>query len=523
MILIPSAKYIEPAMQAEFGKIPPTFMPIGNKRVFEHQLEFLQEEFGGEKVFISLPEDFKISKKDLILLKRFNINQLFIPKDINLSESILRALNMVGEHDDHLYILHGDTYVKKAPQTLDCISVFQTKDAYLWETEKTDSRGEIVWCGFFSFADQRIFIRSLSSSHDNFVKAVRSYDKVRSLEKKFVGSWLDLGHINTYYKARAHFGTQRGFNSINVNNGFLVKSGEPAAKIQSEARWFNSLPRVMKRYTPKFISDSSQYNNASYTLEYLYHPPLNELFVHARNPAYFWKRIFDHCKNYFDDCQEAGEPIIKESHYDVDSEAKAILNDKTWDRLDIYSQQTGTDLHKETSINGYTLPSIYEIAELCIHNAINNTSPIPGILHGDFCLSNIFYDFRADCIKVIDPRGLNSNGQFSIVGDLRYDLAKLTHSIIGGYDFIISGAFECTQKNLEFEFKIYEEERVKEVKKLFMTHSFLPNINIADVMPITILLFLSMLPLHSDNVQRQQALLSNSLLMFKKYLMEDYR
>ena len=79
-------------------------------------------------------------------------------------------------------------------------------------------------------------------------------------------------------------------------------------------------------------------------------------------------------------------------------------------------------------------------------------------MHGDFCFSNILYDFKSQSIKVIDPRGLSGDGkEQSIYGDLRYDVAKLAHSVIGKYDFIIAGRFS------------YSEESQHDMNFLYMT------------------------------------------------------
>ena len=41
MILIASAAYVNSEFQIEFGKLPPAFLPVGNRRLFERQIELL--------------------------------------------------------------------------------------------------------------------------------------------------------------------------------------------------------------------------------------------------------------------------------------------------------------------------------------------------------------------------------------------------------------------------------------------------------------------------------------------------
>ncbi|WP_251821349.1 hypothetical protein [Campylobacter jejuni] len=42
MILITSAKYSSSDFTLEFGKIPPSFLPLGNKRLYEYQMELFK-------------------------------------------------------------------------------------------------------------------------------------------------------------------------------------------------------------------------------------------------------------------------------------------------------------------------------------------------------------------------------------------------------------------------------------------------------------------------------------------------
>jgi hypothetical protein len=144
------------------------------------------------------------------------------------------------------------------------------------------------------------------------------------------------------------------------------------------------------------------------------------------------------------------------------------------------------------------------------------------VLHGDLCLSNILFESRLGRIKVIDPRGLNARGKFSFYGDLRYDLAKLTHSVVGLYDHILAGAYYLERKYssdfCSFELEIHIDERVKSVQNAFIDREFLPGLKPLDVIPITILLFISMLPLHADEPRRQDALLANALRLYVMFI-----
>ena len=43
MILIASGAYLQGEFSSEVGLLPPSFLPIGNQRLYEYQINFLSE------------------------------------------------------------------------------------------------------------------------------------------------------------------------------------------------------------------------------------------------------------------------------------------------------------------------------------------------------------------------------------------------------------------------------------------------------------------------------------------------
>ena len=68
-------------------------------------------------------------------------------------------------------------------------------------------------------------------------------------------------------------------------------------------------------------------------------------------------------------------------------------------------------------------------------------------MHGDLCFSNILTD-SSNTIKFVDPEGLNDNfnSNNKIIGDYRYDIAKFGHSLVGNYDYIVTGFYNLKKK-----------------------------------------------------------------------------
>ena len=180
--------------------------------------------------------------------------------------------------------------------------------------------------------------------------------------------------------------------------------------------------------------------------------------------------------------------------------------------------QKNINLYNTFTINNKIVGSLDKVLKNC-NELIFVGEDVPGIIHGDLCFSNILYDTRSDKIKLIDPRGVSFNNQETILGDLRYDIAKITHSIIGMYDFIIAGRynFEIVDIN-NYSLSFHLNDNLKEIQTLYLKHQFMNSVNIKSIIPITILLFLSMLPLHKDDKKRQAVLFANALKLYSELM-----
>ena len=88
--------------------------------------------------------------------------------------------------------------------------------------------------------------------------------------------------------------------------------------------------------------------------------------------------------------------------------------------------------------------------------------------------------------------------------------------MIGLYDFIIIEEYifrEIEEYNIYFEIPISDSK--KEISDLFFSLNFeYFNITIKEIYAVMIHLFLSMLPLHSDNPQRQKAFIANAIRLY---------
>ncbi|MDU7037493.1 MAG: hypothetical protein E6341_07960, partial [Staphylococcus simulans] len=180
MILINSAAYVNAEFRNEFGAIPPVFLPIGNKKLLTHQISSLREQFSEDiKIVVSLPSTYALSIEESLLLDELNIEPIFVQDGISLGMALLYVLNTIGDNNEPLRLLHGDTLLGSFPQNENCIALAKAEDDYIWQfNEKYNA----VWCGFFSFSNPKAFVRALALSQGDFAQAVNIYEEENGIE-----------------------------------------------------------------------------------------------------------------------------------------------------------------------------------------------------------------------------------------------------------------------------------------------------------------------------------------------------
>jgi len=135
-----------------------------------------------------------------------------------------------------------------------------------------------------------------------------------------------------------------------------------------------------------------------------------------------------------------------------------------------------------------------------------------GVIHGDLCFSNILYDFRSAVCKFIDPRG--SFGTAGVIGDPRYDVAKLYHSVYGLYDFITNDLFHLRQDvsgnvSVDIRHRPLHRQILERFERVFF-----PRYDRREILLITGLIFAGIPALHYDKPQRQVAMFARALEIF---------
>ena len=94
--LIMSGAFVGQELAAEFGQLPPAFLPVGVRRLYEFQLERIGPE---RPVYLTLPEGFEVPSEDARILAQRGVSLLFLPERMSLGEAVVFALNLISNPD----------------------------------------------------------------------------------------------------------------------------------------------------------------------------------------------------------------------------------------------------------------------------------------------------------------------------------------------------------------------------------------------------------------------------------------
>lgn len=526
--LITSGALIAEEMQAEFGPIPPAFLPIGSSYLLQHQMSYLRER---NSVWLSLPSDFTVQPENEKVIRDTKIQTLKVDRKKSLGFSIFQSLIEIGL-DKPMEILHGDTLIQGPPKpNHDSVSVAFATDQYRWGIVETDgleitgfskggsdtklNDGTEILTGHFSITKPWLFLKCLAKTDFSFTEALNKYHIKNNFTANRNIRALDFGHQKTFYASRRDFTAARHFNSITIFDNVVKKKSLDTQKIDAEANWLRNVPAELQPYTVRLIEDKVNSTSGEYSTLYSCMPSLADLYLAHSSPL-VWKKVLDSCVDFL-------SRAYSHQHENLSSSFSWLVVEKLEKRLSEYPEfLPRTD--QPLTINGCSVGTLNDIIDH-IRSIVSNAPEMPAcVMHGDFCFSNILFDTRSDRIQLIDPRGLLKCGP-TLYGDMRYDLAKLGHSAIGRYDQIIGDqlGFE-SNRNGEYSLVVPKDDLRDWIENEF--HEREVNgvrFDSPEVSAAIVSLFLSMIPLHSDKPKRQEVLFANALRVYQRFFICQQR
>ncbi|RJP75085.1 MAG: hypothetical protein C4522_21775 [Desulfobacteraceae bacterium] len=546
LVLIPSAKLVPLELQNEFGQIPSAMIPLDSRPALHYISEYYEKR--GYDFLIAVHENagevYRYCRNHMDILDKI----VDVQKTESLGETILCALKSLQVKPDQLVINFADTFVGDDPAEGDFIGYKFQEDVYRWTTFELDDYKNIiqinekctkknanhrklnVFVGILGICDVSEFMIVLEQALDKprgveidpFYTAVQAYyNGIDCSRKTFqeIENWWDFGHLDTYYETKKAISLNcRYFNHVRVdsNRGIIHKTSTDKKKLLNEIGWYLKLPKHLQYLAPRIFDYSLSFENPFIDLEFYGYPALNDMYLYGNYDIGVWNHIFQAIDNIVHDM--AAYQLKPSRKADLHEAMSSMYEQKTAKRLEsiLEDDRFTSFCHDKLAINHFPVFSLCQVLEM-LPKAIERLNLYElqhfSIIHGDLCLSNILYDHRNRIVRVIDPRG--GFGKYDIYGDFRYDIAKLSHSIEGDYDFLVNGLFDLHRENGNVLLSVHLQERHHEIKKLFKTRLLeRMAVDYNHIKLIESLLFLSMVPLHADRFRSQQAFIARGLSIF---------
>mgnify|MGYP001183831717 FL=1 len=510
MIFIPSSQYVRIEIQNEIGNLPPTFSFLQNRRLYAFQVDLLKQYWKDERIILSLPEFFEIPEVDMQRLENLKVD---VFRDSPKNKLGKHLHNFISEYKPNsIKILHGDTFFNALPLKKDTVVIGKPIESADWYMSKTSKEKDYVWAGFFNISNAQLFHQSLIDYDFSFEKSIEEMFRKLSMKDSKTEHWFDFGHIEGFHKSRQRYTTERSFNNLKVNKYEVIKSSKNKEKIKNEFNWFNSLPSHLRKFSPNVYDLVEESSSFSYKMNYIYGFSLSELMLFSRLNKKQWEMIVIEINLILMDQQK----YLPNNSYELsESFIEEILESKNKGRIRKIYESGFIKEESAIFLNDQDLGTLNEIV-IFLNDLISKNEAIPSFIHGDLCFSNIIYKARGNTLKFLDPRGIAS-GEIPI-GDQRYDLAKLSHSIFWGYDRVISGEalFKKSGNCFNKSNKVFINDNQEIIKDLIKSNNELKILLREDIQALTSLLFISMIPLHADSIERQESLLGIGLDIFSK-------
>jgi len=525
-VLILSAGHINEELSKIFGRIPSGLIPINGKPVIFRIIDKLLNE-GIKNISITVGYKKEILEEIITEQYKNQCDIQFIESDFKKppGNSIKDSMNQCNE--ERLLIILGDTLidnnltelVNKGKNFVLTSNEFVNTENWCVITKNKGKLDEIfdkkilennkkyhalVGCYFFN--NVNLLKNSLDEFKDDERLEISSIIKKIKEKEEFdfetAQEWRDVGHLENYFSTKQFVLKTRYFNKLQFDDSGenVIKTSTNNEKLINEINWYKQIPDEISDLVPKIL-DSSIVENPFIKLEYIKHPTLSELWLYGEFSSNFWKEIINDLFIIIQKFKKYNRHVTKQEY-------NSIYFQKTQDRINELIKDN--EMFKEVFEQDFIFINSkkqknWKLMKDQIKEKINImfNEDDNCLIHGDLYFSNILYDSEKRNFKLIDPRGKWGEG---IAGDIKYDIAKIRHSIVGGFDTITNGLYSANHQGPnKIEYNVFVSKNNQTVCDE-LDNIIERNWKLDEIKMIEGLLFISMLPLHSDNLERQLAL-----------------
>lgn len=331
---------------------------------------------------------------------------------------------------------------------------------------------------------------------DAVCSGLSSAEAARQIKPSFaIHGMADIGIVENFIQCIAGNFESRYFNSLQGDDYTLVKSSSNKKKIKSEYMFWHLLPEDMKFWHVMPFDYQEDAHTASYRMERMHMTDLAVRWVHGSVDEVEFRQLMD--KYFYFFASRHSREISAEEYGRI---AKTLYVDKVKERISQLKRLPEYEKIRVLMEAACEEKSIDALAGRYFRlkervEAQSTDRRISVIGHGDPCFANVLYSKSTKTLKFIDPKGALT--QEELWTNPYYDIAKLSHSVCGLYDFFNNALFEIRVREdflCELEVGFDNAEYIRIFKDRLEENGY----NYLTVRLYEASLFLSMLPLHMD-------------------------
>jgi len=540
IVLIPAAGGSRDIIGRE-SNFPAALVRLGNKPIICLSLEHLISE-GFRHFRIGITPKYMDNFKNA--LGRFESEAVIELIASSQEDSAINTLKILAENisaKSSILVNLGDTFCKWNLQEFQqcdvAILIEKVPETERWSTVNISREGEVTdlfeknskiggsfgVCGVYWWRDGIQFLsKLLNLKNDANISDLLRIETLGIVHGVIPDLWCDSDHGDMRENSRHRVIESRSFNEIVIDDfrGILRKRSSNKEKLVLEIEYYKNIPDSLQIFFPRMlgwkISESENYQD----LEYYSYPTLSDLYCYEKVPNFVWQRIFEKLSRItFREFASitSGNPEDEQSLSDIFVTKIEARNSNLVREPSAISQILAKSI---ISINEIEYLGVSQILERSRQILDTHESPWT-FVHGDFCLSNILCEPDSNNMKFIDPRG-GFVGP-SCYGPQLYDVAKLSHSIIGKYDLIISDQFSLDVSKLRYNqtfLKIRESSWHGEIEYEFTKTYLGDKINPALAKLVSGLALLSNPIFHLDKPDRAISMILQGVIISNEAILE---
>lgn len=358
------------------------------------------------------------------------------------------------------------------------------------------------------------------TDRDKYIEFLKEYIQLNEFDYKCdnkvqTDMFLDLTDYNNLIMYISNGFDARYFNSIKGDQYTVTKKSKDKMKMKMEYSYYWLLPESMKKWMVMPYDYMEDKDYASYTMERMPMTDVAIRWTHNAIDIEEFEKLMDkvfYFINTRNKCEISKEEYVKKANdlyiHKVEERIDKLKDLKEYPIIEKLIQ-SGTEYNSIDEILAY-YKEIYEKITKKYQTGIKFCSVIG---HGDLFFANMLYSKDVNLLRLIDPKGALEEKE--LWTDPYYDIVKLSHSICGNYDFFNVDSYDIElDKNMKFKLNIhFDNTRYKEIYKEYLKESGYEYIL---VRLYESSLFLSMLPLHIDNLHKVFGFLLNAINILKE-------